>query len=245
MKLKQKLPLLLAAALQVLPLARNVCTLPSTTSTLAIIMRWAVGSAATLGAYDACSGASKIVFTSATNATATVGQPFSFTVTVANFGTDPGAVINAAVIPYANLSAMGIGLTNYTVEVAQQGDPSTIVNLYAIISGTPTVATNNMKINLKATHPQYVGNFQTNLYLTIVASQPPPPSLSVLPAAPGQFRFSFVPITGVTNAVETNAVLTGAWHVLTNIPPPVTASSITVTDVINDVARNYRVRVTP
>lgn len=331
MKLKHKLPLLLAAALQVFPLARTVYTLPSTTPTLGIIMRWAIGSAATLGAYDACSGASAIVFTSPTNATATVGQPFSFTITCTNFGTDPGAKINVAVVPlYTNL--LTFGLTNYTVEVTQPGDPSTVINMYGIISGTPTVATNNMKITLKATHPVYAGNYQTNLYLTIlvggsapsitnqpiqlttitaggaatfnvgatgaapltyrwrlngtplanatnsslsltnvrasqagnysvgitngsggvvssnaqlVVNAPAAPTLTVLSAAPYQFRFSFVPIVGLTNTVQTNGALTGSWNVFTNIAPPASATSVIIIDAISGDARNYRVRVDP
>ena len=74
-RLTRTLPLLLAAALQLLPLLRNIVTSPAAGSSFAIILRWGIGSAAALGAVDAVSGATSS-FTSPTNFTATVGTFF-------------------------------------------------------------------------------------------------------------------------------------------------------------------------
>ena len=77
----------------------------------------------------------------------------------------------------------------------------------------------------------------------------PPQPLTVPPAAqagPGQFIFSFIPVVGLTNTVLTNGS-TGlaSWGVLTNVPPPATADTITVSDTVSSPGRFYRVMVMP
>lgn len=77
---------------------------------------------------------------------------------------------------------------------------------------------------------------------------PPPQPLAVPPpvAGPGQFLFSFIPVVGLTNTVLTNGSpgLAG-WGVLTNVPPPATAATITVSDAVASPGRFYRVMVVP
>ena len=79
------LPLLLAAGLQLLPLLRNIVTAPAATSSFAMILRWAIGSSAALGAVDAVSGATS-AFTTPSTFNGTVGTPFSNNVTVSISG---------------------------------------------------------------------------------------------------------------------------------------------------------------
>src|SRR5271157_4466925 len=68
--------LLLAAALQIMPIAR--AALPATQATadvLAIVFRWAAGAAAALGGVQAVSGASTVV-TNPLSTNLVEGQPF-------------------------------------------------------------------------------------------------------------------------------------------------------------------------
>ena len=72
-------------------------------------------------------------------------------------------------------------------------------------------------------------------------------TLNVLPDSDSQnFRFSFIPIVGLTNTVMVTSRLNGGeWGVLTNIPPPVSASPITISDPISGPGKFYRVQVGP
>jgi len=75
-----------------------------------------------------------------------------------------------------------------------------------------------------------------------------------LPAAPvaqaaragAEFYFTFTPVVGLTNSVLTNAGLAAPnWNLFTNIPPPISASSVTVTDAVVPEGRFYRVQIDP
>jgi hypothetical protein len=80
----------------------------------------------------------------------------------------------------------------------------------------------------------------------VEVTRPPPPRMSAAQGGPTQFRLSFIPVVGLTNSVETNsAVGAGVWGTFTNIPPPASASSITVTDTISGTARFYRLSIKP
>lgn len=90
------LSLLCAAVLQLVPLARVVhstaqAVLPEST----IVFRLVIGAVAALGAFDAVSGASTII-TSPNNATGTIGQVFSYRITV---GPRSANVFRAAPLP--------------------------------------------------------------------------------------------------------------------------------------------------
>ena len=69
-------------------------------------------------------------------------------------------------------------------------------------------------------------------YVNLVVTNPPPPNLNCLVnASSGSFNFTFTPVIGLTNTILTNGVLAGGtWGVFTNIPPPVTATPITLTN---------------
>lgn len=158
--------LILAGLLQIVPLCRSVCTNPAVVSTFAIVVRWTVGFAA-YEAFDAVSSAScPIYFNSPSATTGSVGQAFSFRVTIGCYGADPGAVVSALPLP------PGLTSTNF--------DNPTVVNgIYADIFGTPTVATNNFKANVVATFPGQTSAF-SNLFITVLAAAPP--GMAVTPA---------------------------------------------------------------
>ena len=76
--LVSKHAIMLAALLQVLPIVRNLVTVPSAQNTFAIIMKWSIGSTAALGAYDAFSASSTPYFAPMqTNIVMTQGVYFS------------------------------------------------------------------------------------------------------------------------------------------------------------------------
>jgi hypothetical protein len=90
------LSLLFAAVLHVVPLARVVYTTAQTiVPEGTVIFRLVIGAVAALGAFDAVSGASTII-TSPNNATGTVGQAFSYRITV---GPRSASVFRAAPLP--------------------------------------------------------------------------------------------------------------------------------------------------
>lgn len=81
----------------------------------------------------------------------------------------------------------------------------------------------------------------------LFVTNPPPPVIN-LPSENGigQFQFSFVPVTGLTNSVQANSDISGGvWSALTNIPPPASGDPITVEDPLNSSNRFYRVMVIP
>jgi hypothetical protein len=86
----QKPALLLAALLQLVPLARTLCTNPATGSTFAFILRWGIGAGAVLGSVDAVSAATS-VFTSPATFTGQVGTYFSNNVVVSIGGGNKAA----------------------------------------------------------------------------------------------------------------------------------------------------------
>src|SRR3954470_19016206 len=115
MNFKKFPALLLAAALQILPLCRtatlNAVNAPTT---FAIVMRWLAGTVALLGSYHAVSGASAAVPGVApinpatglqtgvvtTNAKGTNGQSFAYRIIVTNPGVNPEqAFFNASPLP--------------------------------------------------------------------------------------------------------------------------------------------------
>jgi len=78
-------------------------------------------------------------------------------------------------------------------------------------------------------------------------TNPPPPSVTTQYTTPGNiYRFTFIPVVGLTNTVLTNNVTDGGtWGVLTNIPPPASTTPITISDPMNGPTKFYRVMFTP
>lgn len=130
--------LLLALALQVLPVSRVFFTAtPAAGSSFAYVSTWLAGLGALLGSYNAVSGASTAI-TSATTATATNGVVFSYRVTTgpdaANWfsasNLPPGLVISTTVgritgIPTTN----GVYVVRLTASDNQRPDRTVTANL--------------------------------------------------------------------------------------------------------------------
>lgn len=191
--------LLLAAALQVMPVCRTVCTLPAVGSTFAIVLRWTIGAAVATGAFDGISGASApVIFTSPTNFTGTVGVPFNYYVTITNNAGDPGAffvltnksgVVSAALYNgNSTTSCMPAGLTFKCYDLNTGGSPQPI---YGTISGTPTTPVTNLFVHVLC---GFTGQIpaETNIYITIFPATSQAPVISNQPAS-------------VTNAADTTA----------------------------------------
>lgn len=156
--------LLLAAALQLLPMCRTVPTSPAFCSTLAIIFRWTLGATATFGAFDAVSGGSQVYFDSPGTAVGTVGVPFTYFITLGGtVGTDGGSIVAAAPLP--------TGFTNYTVSHITSSPTAE----WGVISGTPTATMTNFIINLAASNPSYQSGVPVtgSLRLTIYPTSTP------------------------------------------------------------------------
>ncbi len=339
-RITRTLPIFLAAALQIMPLVRNLFINPATGSNIAFILRWGIGTAATVGAFDACSGSTKVVFNTPTNFTGTVGIYFTNYVAITNNGGDSGAyfVLNNATTLSAKISnnmsttsCMPNGLTFTCHDLNNGGSPKLV---YGAIYGTPTTSGTNIGVHIQAgfqnltpavtdiyftiqpaataspptitNHPashtsvaggnaifsvvagpaplSYQWKFNTNTPIqdatnatltlrnlragqagnysvtitnssgatnsfpaTLTVTNPLPPVISP-PAngSGGMFQFTFAPVVGLTNSVQTNSAVSGGnWVVLTNIPPPLSATPVTVTDPFGSSNRFYRVMVTP
>ncbi len=90
------------------------------------------------------------------------------------------------------------------------------------------------------------GGSVTSTPASLVVTNPLPATLTTPANNGGVFQFTFIPVVGLTNSVLTNSVLFGGdWAVLTNVPPPATASPITVADPLGGSNRFYRVQVSP
>lgn len=148
----------------------------------------------------------------------TAGQPANFTVSAG--GTAPLAYQwqkNGA-----NIS--GAAATNYSIAQTRLADAGNFTVVITNAGGSITSAV---------------------AALTVNNPLPPPPSAAPVPQA-GKFLFTFTPVVGLTNTVLTNANPAAAgWGVLTNVPPPATTSSITVTDAAAGPSQFYRVMVVP
>jgi hypothetical protein len=239
---RNRVSVILAALLQILPLSRVAIINPATTtSTFAIILRWTIGATATVGAFDSVSGASTVLFINPTNCVGYVGVPLYFKMPLTNVGSD--CCTTVAVAPY-----LPPGLSNYTVDNYQQKD------VYGVISGTPTAPT-NMMLFLGATHTAFPITTTTNLYLTILNGTPPKPTITNQPApqsvtAGGNVTFSvlaggYAPLryqwrsnnVNILNATNTSLTISRArqWQagnylvVITNVSGGITSSPALLT----------------
>lgn len=147
----QRHAIILAALLQVLPLVRNFFANPAAANAFAFILKWGVGSAAVVGAYDAHSAASNY-FTSPTNFTGNVGVYFTNRLTMLSSGGDGGAIATITsnlvsrviTIGKSTNFAMPPGLTFKLIDDTSLANP-----VYVAIYGTPTTPiTNSFKVTL-------------------------------------------------------------------------------------------------
>lgn len=176
-----KLSLLLAALLQLMPMARSFLANPAVTSSFAIVFRWVVGGTAALGAFDAVSGATTVYFSSPTNFTGTAGSYFTNNVRLANNGGDSGAFfvltnksgISAALTKNTTTTTcLPGGLTAKCYDLNTGGSPQPI---YLAIYGTPTSPVTNHWIHILAGFKSETPA-QTNIFITIlpaVSASPP------------------------------------------------------------------------
>ncbi|HEV2695732.1 MAG TPA: immunoglobulin domain-containing protein [Verrucomicrobiae bacterium] len=241
----QRHAILLAALLHVLPIVRNFVLNSAAASNFAFILRWGIGTATVLGAYDARSAASNY-FTSATNFTGTAGVFFTNNLTILSSQGDGSALCTittngvSAVLANGQTStfgmAQGLTLKFYDPNNGKQN------SLYVAIYGTPTpasVGTNAFHIDLsRAGSPTVPGDFKIIIAATGGSS---PPIITNQPAS-------------TTNLVSSNAtftVLAGTaplkyqWYFNTNNAlANMTNTSLTVTNIQLTNTGYYSVIVT-
>lgn len=155
-RLAQILPVFLAAALQLMPMVRNFFLNPAAGSSFAFILRWGVGSAATLGAYDAYSAATNF-FAGPTNMALTMNTAFTtnLLLTVKTSG-DSGALCTvltnntaAAVLAHLATTTNGMPAGMSLKFFDWNTGNSSFTNVFCQISGTPNkVGTNSFHLNL-------------------------------------------------------------------------------------------------
>ena len=253
------LPVLLAAALQLMPMVRNFILNPASGSSFAFILRWGIGSAAAVGSVDAVSGASNY-FTSASNFTGTVSVLFTNNLTIFSSSGDGNALcvittngIVASVLSNGQTTTNGMpkGLTFKFFDPNNGAQNS----LYCSIAGTPsTVGTNLFHIDLSRSGSTTVpGDFSIKVSAAsggtapTLTSQPvsltnnvgTAPAFSVTAAgtAPLNYQWYFntnTAVSGATSATLTmnNVQLSNAGYyrvVVTNSSGSVTSSSALLT----------------
>ena len=223
---------MLAAVLQLMPLVRTVFINPAAESSFAFILRWGVGSAAAMGAYDAFSAASTPYFRQPfqTNIILTVGTYYTNNLIVTNVGTDPGAYF--ALTNSFGQNSGQIGGNGTTTVCLPAGltlkcfDTATTKAIRAAIYGTPTTVSNTVRVNVNAGFSG-AGDIYTNLFFTVLAGSSPPvitnqpvsvtnvaggsATFSVLAGgtAPLSYQWYFNTNTSLANATNTSLGLTG------------------------------------
>ena len=158
-------------------------------------------------------------------------QPVSIT---ALAGSSPTFSVLAGGVP--TVSYQWYFNTN-TVLVGATGNSYGLANIRASQSGNyySVVITNN-------------AGSVTSSVAQLVVTNPLPAAFA--PTAPviggGKFQFSFTPVVGLTNTVLTNGLLVGGtWNVFTNIPPPATATPLTISNLTSFTNLFFRVMVMP
>ncbi len=144
-QITRTLPLILATALQLVPLLRNLAIAPAAGGNLAaFILRWGIGIAAGLESVDAVSGATS-AFTTPGTFSGAVGTPFSANVTVSIGGGNTAAsgdyiLVSAGVNSSLLMNGQGTTVTlppGLTFTASWVNNATTIGG---IITGTPTTA---------------------------------------------------------------------------------------------------------
>jgi hypothetical protein len=228
--------LLLAAALQVMPIVRAALPVAeSAANILAVVFRWAAGAAAALGGVQAVSGASTVI-TNPLSTNIVEGQPFSLRLTTAP---DQAHYWSASGLP-AGLSLVGTsgstlwqisgtptvtGTFNVTLTAKDQANsgPSLtvtgvlVLNISAGGGGPPTIVTQPAS--------QSVSQGQNATFFVVAGGSPP---LSY------QWRFQGANLSGQTtsNLVITSATSANAGNyavVVSNNSGSVTSAVVTLT----------------
>lgn len=227
MKNVRFLSLLLALAINTLPLARvGIISLQTSLRPgYAVVFQWTGISAALLGSYDAVSGASTFI-TSPNEATGKVGQPFSYRITSAP---DQGNVFSAAPLP-AGLS-LGSGKRRSFIEGTPTEGGTFKVTIVAsddnrpsrTISKTLTLAIESDVIPVKLLNTPLDQSIDTgkDLFLSVLAIGTEPIRY--------QWYHNDQPLADQTGAVlklrAVEPIQSGAYYVTINNP----ASTVTST----------------
>ncbi len=217
--------LLLAAALQVLPIVRVALPAAQTaTNVLAIIFRWSVGAAAALGGVNAVSGASTAI-TNPLNVKGTNGVPFSL-----RLATAP----NAAHYWTATGLPSGVALTGTSGQTLWK------------IEGTPTV-TGTFNVGLTAKDQATSGLDRTvsaTLIMNIVAgSSPPVITPPTITSQPGSLTRTQGQSASFSVTASGTAPLAYQWRFQSSALSGQTASTLTINPVATGNAGNYDVVV--
>jgi hypothetical protein len=86
----------------------------------------------------------------------------------------------------------------------------------------------------------------TSSVAILTVTNPLPRTLTSPVKSGGNFQFTFVPTVGLTNTVQANGTVNGgAWNTFSNVPPPASATPVTITDVMGNTNKFYRVLVQP
>lgn len=231
----QKAPaLVLAAALQLVPMARVVLVNQAVApSGYAIVFRWAAAAVALLGSYHAVSGASAAIAGLAnlsppgpitTNATGKVGQTFAYRIVVTNPGVNPDqAYYNAYPLPAGLTINTNIGGNGY-------------------ITGTPTQAGVYYPVTLVAGNANYVGVVTLNVMITISgAGGTSPPQVTVAPLSQTATAGTNVSFTATATGT---APLSYLWKFGGNVIAGGTTSVLQLANVQTNSAGTYTVTVT-
>ena len=119
----------------------------------------------------------------------------------------------------------------------------------ALGPGNSSLTFNNVRTNQEGDYTVVISNSVNTVtsspaHLTVTV--PPTPALTPLSNNGGVFMFSFNPVIGLTNTVLFQTNVTGpSWLLLTNIPPPASTNSVTVTDSVTSGSKFYRVSFEP
>ena len=156
----------------------------------------------------------------------------------------PVGLTNLAGAPATfNVTAGGVPALSYqwkfntnTALLNATGTSFTITNVHLSQAGTYSVVVTNAAGSLTS----------SPAILSVTTPASPRLASTSIGVSGNVFQFTFNPVAGLTNAVQTNTLLAGGiWSTMTNIAPPATTNAITVTDIVNTTNRFYRVQINP
>ncbi len=250
-RLTRTLPIFLAAALQIMPLVRNLFINPAAGNTVAFILRWGIGAGAALGTVDAVSGATAAAFTSTKHFYMTALSPFPTDNITNNLVGWLGSSGQAdSTVDTFSLSAYGTTVSPITNKQIVTATMPTGLNFRAFwtnnsqyvfgqIYGTPTV-TGTFTNLVKFSSP---GNGSISITITFTISNAPASS-PVITTNP----------VSLTNNVGSNVTFTVTagteplnyqWYFNTNTAwPNATNTSLSLTNIQLTNAGTYSVIIT-
>jgi hypothetical protein len=206
-----------------------------------------VGTPTIAGVYPVTLFAGNLNYTNPSGNTVTVST--NATITISG-GTGGGPQITNGPVGLTNVAGgtatFSVGASG-TAPLSYQWRLNVTSNLPGATTNTLTLT--KIRTNQTGNYTVVVTNSSgsvTSSIARLLVTVPPAPILTSSPPSGNQLRFSFVPVVGLTNTVLTNGVASNSgWVVFTNIPPPVSASTITVTDSFSGATKFYRVKFDP